>query len=280
MEGYISVDLVRKKMLQRNYSPRTIVVYLAAIEGFVKYCLRNHLNAEKDIQAYLLHLVAQGYSTSYQNQVINAVKFYWEKILEFEPSRIEIDRPMKEKKLPEVLSQEEVRRILAQCKNPKQLLALKLIYACGLRVSEVVNLQIKDIESTHLLIRIRQGKGKKDRLVPLPESLLEEMRTYYKVFRPNQYLLEGQSSTAQFPVAYSSRSVQAVVKRCAKKAGIWRVVTPHTLRHSYATHLYEHGVNLRSIQMLLGHNSSKTTEIYTHVSRVHLQHLPSPIDFL
>ncbi len=280
MDSFISLEIVERKMIQKNYAPRTREVYQNALRAYFRYCKERGLSAEQHIEPFIVDLAQKGYSVSYQNQVINAVKFYWEKILEFEPSRIEIDRPMKEKKLPEVLSRTEVKALLDQCRNPKQKLILKTIYACGLRVSEVIRLEIKDIEGSRNLIRIRQSKGKKDRLVPLPKILLEEMRAYYKLYRPRHYLFEGQGSKADAPKHYSSKSVQLVVKRCALRAGILRKVSPHTLRHSYATHLYEHGVNLRSIQNLLGHQSSKTTEVYTHVSTVHLCHTPSPLEFL
>src|SRR5690606_30233702 len=178
-------------------------------------------------------------SISYQNQVFNAVKFYWENVLGKERKYIEVDRPMKEHKLPEVLSLEEVQSIFSVCKNVKHLMILKTIYACGLRISEVLNLQLKDINGNRRTIKIRQSKGRKDRIVPLPEELLVELRCYFQKYRPYLYLFEGQSSTKEKPRMYSAKSIQMVLKKCCNNVKIRRKITPHTLRHSYATHLYE-----------------------------------------
>lgn len=274
---YIAIERV---MLQRNYAKSTMETYIGCLRQYAKFCANNDLNPKEDIQAFLLFLIKNKYSISYQNQVINAVKFYWENILKKPKQYIEIDRPMSERKLPEVLSLEEVFNIFKVCKNLKHLMILKTIYACGLRISELISLEMKDINSNRKTIRIRQSKGKKDRLVPIPEELIEELRIYYIKYRPSKYLFEGQFSTKENPEPYSSKSIQNVLKNCCKLAKIRRKITPHTLRHSYATHLYEHGVNLRSIQVLLGHGSSKTTEIYTHVSNMHIEKTPSPLQFL
>lgn len=267
-------------MRQKNYSQRTIAVYLGCLRQYASYCKHHQLNPKEDIQTYLLHLIGKNYSVSYQNQVINAIKFYWEHILKKEKEYIQIERPFKEFKLPEVLSLEEVQSIFEVCRNLKHLMILKTIYACGLRISEVLALEIKDINSARRTIKVRQSKGKKDRLVPIPEELLIELRAYYQKYKPHKYLFEGQNSTVLKALPYSASSVQSFLRRYVKEAKIERQITPHTLRHSYATHLYEHGVNLRSIQVLLGHNSTKTTEIYTHVSNTHLENIPSPLNFL
>lgn len=271
---------IEQKMLQRNYAKRTIDVYLGSLKQYAAFCRLKQLNPKEDIQPFLLYLIEMNYSISYQNQVINAVKFYWEHVLGKERQYINIDRPMKEYKLPEVLGLLEVNKIFSVCKNIKHLMILKTIYACGLRISEVLALEIIDINSTRNTLKIRQSKGKKDRIVPMPQELLEELRQYYIKYKPHKYLFEGQFSKKENPEPYSAKSIQNVLKRCCLKAGIKRKITPHTLRHSYATHLYEHGVNLRSIQVLLGHNSSKTTEIYTHVSNIHIENTPSPLSFL
>lgn len=271
---------IEQKMRQRNYAQRTIEVYLSSLKQFAAYCRLHGLNPKEDIQPFLLYLIEMKYSVSYQNQVINAVKFYWEQVLGKERQYIQIDRPMKEHKLPEVLGLLEVNAIFSVCKNIKHLMILKTIYACGLRISEVLALEITDINSSRNTIKIRQSKGRKDRIVPIPEELLAELRQYYIKYKPCKYLFEGQFSTHEKPEPYSAKSIQNVLKKCCKQAGIKRKITPHTLRHSYATHLYEHGVNLRSIQVLLGHNSSKTTEIYTHVSNMHIENTPSPLSFL
>jgi site-specific recombinase XerD len=271
---------IEQKMIRRNYSSSTISTYLGILKKYASFCKKNNLNPKEDVHPFLQHIVNQGYSTSYQNQAINAVKYYWENILNKERSFIQIDRPIRERKLPEVLSLNEIDRIFKACSNFKHLMILKTIYACGLRVSEIIDLEFKNINGERLTIKIVNAKGKKDRIVPIPIELIEELRSYYKVYKPHKYLFEGQGSTKSNPKKYSPNSIRAIIKRMRKKAGIRRNVTPHTLRHSYATHLYEYGINLRSIQVLLGHESSKTTEIYTRVSNIHISNTPSPLNFL
>ena len=278
--NYQLLETVKKKMLLRNYATNSIEVYLGCLNQYFKYCTAHELDNTSDIREFILYLIKKKYSISYQNQCINAVKFYWEQILGKERKYIDIERPMAEYKLPEVLSLEEVQAIFNVCNNRKHLMILKTIYACGLRISEVLALEIKDINGDRKTIRIKQSKGKKDRIVPIPDDLLIELRTYYKEYRPYKYLFEGQYSKEESPEPYSQKSVQNILKKCCQRVKIFRKITPHTLRHSYATHLYEHGVNLRSIQVLLGHNSSKTTEIYTHVSNIHIEKTPSPLQFL
>lgn len=188
----------------------------------------------------------------------------------------EIERPRKEIHLPNVLSKEEVKSILDAPVNLKHRAMLSLIYACGLRRSELINLKPADVESTRGLLVIRQSKGNKDRVVPVSVKVVEMLREYYKAYRPKEWLFEGQIRGEQ----YSSTSLQEVLKKSVLKAGIRKPVTLHWLRHSYATHLLESGTDLRYIQELLGHKSSRTTEIYTHVSQKSIQHIRSPFDDL
>lgn len=178
--------------------------------------------------------------------------------------------------MPNVLSKQEVKLILDVPKNIKHRTMLSLIYACGLRRSELINLKISNIDSKRNIISIIQSKGKKDRIIPLPKSILLMLREYYKAYKPKYWLFEGQKVDSQ----YSPQSLQAVLKQAIARANIKKPVTLHWLRHSYATHLLENGVDLRYIQELLGHSSSKTTEIYTHVSRKSLQAIKSPFDDL
>ncbi|MEZ4916911.1 MAG: tyrosine-type recombinase/integrase [Chitinophagales bacterium] len=276
MKVVTAYEFIEQKMLQRNYAQRTIDVYIGCLRQFAAYCRLHQLNPKEDIQPFLLYLIEKNYSVSYQNQMINAVKFYWEQVLGKEKQYVQIDRPMKEHKLPEVLGLEEVQAIFNVCKNVKHLMILKTIYACGLRISEVLALELKDINSHRKTVKIRQSKGKKDRIVPIHSELLDELRQYYAKYKPFKYLFEGQYSTQESPTPYSAKSIQNVLKKCCQLTKIKRKITPHTLRHS----LYEHGVNLRSIQVLLGHNSSKTTEVYTHVSTLHIENTPSPLSFL
>ncbi|MEZ4929292.1 MAG: tyrosine-type recombinase/integrase, partial [Chitinophagales bacterium] len=205
-------QFVEQKMLQRNYAKRTIDVYIGCLKQYAAYCRLHQLNPKEDIQPFLLYLIEQNYSVSYQNQIINAVKFYWEQVLGKEKQYVQIDRPMKEYKLPEVLGLEEVQAIFNVCKNVKHLMILKTIYACGLRISEVLALEMKDINSNRKTIKIRQSKGKKDRLVPLPIELLEELSNYFAMYKPNKYLFEGQFSTKSNPTPYSAKSVQNIIK--------------------------------------------------------------------
>ncbi|MCH7415759.1 tyrosine-type recombinase/integrase [Belliella sp. R4-6] len=182
----------------------------------------------------------------------------------------------KEKVLPNVLSKEDVKKILESISNVKHLAMLSLIYACGLRRSELLNIQLSHIDSKRNLLIIKQSKGKKDRVVPLSTKLIELMRSYFKAYRPSTFLFEGE----KVGTPYSGSSLQQVLKKALANAGIKRPVTLHWLRHSYATHLLESGTDLRYIQELLGHSSSKTTEIYTHVSQKKISEIRSPFDDL
>lgn len=274
------ITAITEKMLRRNYSKRTIEIYTSFLKQYFSFCEQHRFNDAKDAENYIHHLIRRGLSISAQNQAINAIKFYWEHILGKEKKYIDIDRPMKERKLPEVLSLEEVECLINSCYNLKHKMIITTIYACGLRTGELIHLEMKDINSARKTIKVRMGKGKKDRIVPIPEDLLNSLRKYYKKYRPYKYLFEGQGSQRNKPIPYSASSIQSLLKKQLKVVGIKRKVTPHTLRHSYATHLYEHGIGIRSIQVLLGHNSSKTTEVYTHVSNTHISQTPSPLSFI
>ena len=269
-----------KELARKGYSQNTIRTYNAMIGKFFNYysgCI-NTLKRE-EVMAYLQALSDQGYSDSFQNQAINAIKFLLEKIMKRDRQVYYIDRPKKAHHLPVVLSKEEIAKLLGTLSNNKHYAMIALIYSCGLRISELLNLKIGDIDSDRMIIRIDESEGRKDRNVTLSEKMLKVLREYYKMYKPKFYLFEGQcSATDETPPKYSSQSVQKILKRALKSAGILKNATPHTLRHSYATHLYEAGVDLRSIQVLLGHSSSKTTEIYTHVSTLHLKNIKSPLD--
>ena len=222
------------------------------------------------------YILKNRYSQCYQNQVVNAIKLFYRKI---QQRKLEIDlieRPRTEKKLPNVLSKEEVKSILEALDNIKHKTMLCLIYACGLRRSELIQLKINDIDSKRGVLIIRQSKGKKDRIVPLSERIIVLLREYYQIYKPEIYLFEGQ----QVGFSYSEKSLESVMKKAKQVAKINKPVTLHWLRHSYATHLLECGTDLRYIQELMGHKSSRTTEIYTHVSTKSLEHIRSPFDDL
>ncbi len=229
-----------------------------------------------DFKRYIYHLVSKRkVSTSFQNQAINAIKFYYEKVLGRKKIFVQIDRPRKELRLPKVLSKEEVKLIISCIHNIKHKAIISLIYSAGLRLSEVINLKIEDIHSSQGLIFVRGGKGKKDRTTLLAKSLLPLMRQYYLEYRPKVYLFEG-----SFGEMYSGSSIQKVFKRALLRSKIKKTATIHTLRHSFATHLLENGTSLRYIQEFLGHSSSKTTEIYTHIRTEGIDKIKSPFDDL
>lgn len=276
------LEQTQKKLKQKNYAESTQKTYLHFISDYLAFCQERNLEIEENASTYIIYLIDHNYAISTQNQAINAIKFYLEHMLGFERTYIEIDRPFKPKHLPTVLSIEEVKAIINNTPNLKHNCILSTIYGCGLRISEALNLTLKDIDSSRKCIVIRNAKGKKDRCVPLPEELLLLLRSYYKAYRPQHFLFEGKSTAKKenTPPAYTTSSIRAILRKAVAKSGIIKTVTPHTLRHSYATHLYEYGVSLRSIQVLLGHNSSKTTEIYTHVSNTHITNTPSPLSFL
>ena len=262
----------------RRYSPNTIKSYLEALRVFFRYYIDRDMNSidnEDIIRFNNEYIIEKNLSSSYQNQMVNAIKLFYRTV---ENRTLEIEkvhRPKREKTLPNVLSKEEVKGILEVLGNIKHSSMLSLVYACGLRCGELLHMKPADIQSLRGLVIIRQGKGKKDRVVPLSQKLLEQLRTYYKAYSPKEWLFEGQTGGM-----YSEKSIQNVLKQAVKKAGIKKPVTLHWLRHSYATHLLEAGTDLRYIQELLGHKSSKTTEIYTHVSTNSIQQIKSPFDDL
>lgn len=263
----------------RRYAANTIKTYVEALTAFLRYY--NHKKIEEITNEDVInfntnYILKNGYSASYQNQIVNAIKLFYIKI---EHKILDLDlihRPKRERKLPNVLSKEEIKAILDAPTNVKHKAMLSLIYACGLRRSELLNLTPNDVDSKRKLLIIRQSKGKKDRITPISEKLIDLLREYYKSYKPSTWLFEGQFKGNK----YSERSLEEVLKKSIKLAAIKKPVTLHWLRHSYATHLLEGGTDLRYIQELLGHNSSRTTEIYTHVSTKNLQQIISPFDTL
>ncbi len=278
-EGIASIETFKRYLLSKRYSPNTINTYSDALKSFLTFCNTKAIKdiSNDDVITYNNdYLLKNKFSSSYQNQIVNAIKLFFKIVKE---SSIEIDqihRPKREKTLPNVLSKEEVRRILEAPTNLKHKTMLSLIYSCGLRCGELLALQPHHIDSKRNIVLLKNSKGKKDRIVPLSLKILELLRIYYKVYKPQTYLFEGQHPGTP----YSDKSLQSVLKQALQKAGIKKPVTLHWLRHSYATHLLESGTDLRYIQELLGHNSSKTTEIYTHVSTKSIQHIKSPFDDL
>jgi len=230
--------------------------------------------SDTEIRNYMLFLVEKKkLSASTQNQSINAIKFFYEKVLLQDRKVYYLERPMKEKRLPEVLSQEDVLAIFDALDNVKHRAMLMLIYSAGLRRSELLNLRIGDVDFHRRLIFIRAAKGHKDRQSVLAQNLIPVMQRYLEKYTPGFWVFEGLSGER-----YSATSLQSVLKRAARKAGVKKAVRLHMLRHSFATHLLEAGTSTRYIQVLLGHESPKTTEIYAHVSRFALNNIQSPLD--
>jgi site-specific recombinase XerD len=214
-------------------------------------------------------------SYGYQNQIINAIKFYYEKVLGRKKEYYNLPRAKRPQKLPTVFSEDEIITLLEQVDNIKHKSILFLIYSAGLRISEAVKMKIADIDSKRNLIHVKGAKGKKDRTTLLSKKLLEMLRDYYKIYKPKEYLFEGETGKQ-----YSVSTIQKVFKIALEKSGVKKEATLHTLRHSFATHLLERGTDLRYIQELLGHNSSKTTEIYTHITKKGMDKIVSPLDNL
>lgn len=279
IEKDVKIEEFRRWLKSKRYSDNTIKTYCEALKTFLYYFKEKTI--EKIVNQDIIdfnndYILKNKLSSSYQNQVVNAIKLFF-KIIEGQQINVElIHRPKREKTLPNVLSKEEVKLILNAHSNIKHKTMLSLIYSCGLRRNELLQLKFSDIDSKRNIVTIKQGKGKKDRIVPLSPKILDLLREYYKLFKPKEWLFEGQNNHEP----YDARSLSNVLKQALLKTGIKKPVSLHWLRHSYATHLLESGTDLRYIQELLGHNSSKTTEIYTHVSTKNIQQIKSPFDDL
>lgn len=257
----------RQHLVLQNYSPKTRKAYFGHVRRLIEY--KTPLSKE-NTKLYLIYLLEdKKVSGTYLNQVISAVKA-------FDPNLIEYiqKRPKAEKRLPNILSKEQVRSLIDQIANIKHKAIITLIYSSGLRVGEVVRLKPKDIDSENMLIRVTQGKGRKDRYTILSKKALLLLREYYKTYKPTEWLFPGANPNRFL----TERSVQKVFDRAVAKAGIKQPATVHWMRHSFATHLLEQGADLRYIQELLGHSSPNTTQIYTHVSNVMLSSIRSPFD--
>ena len=267
-----------EKLKELRYSVNTLNVYTDLFEEFINYYPDKAAPeiTEEEIIAFLRYLVNdRKISTSYQNQSINAIKFYYERVLGGKRKIYLIERPRKENYLPEVLSEEEVAAILKAITNLKHKALIMTIYSGGLRISELINLKIKDIDSHRMQIRIQQSKGKKDRYTLLSKKTLITLRLYFKEYKPKVWLFEGEGGGQ-----YADSSIYKIFKTALSNTKINKKVSIHSLRHSFATHLLENGTDLRYIQSLLGHSSSKTTEIYTHITTKGFDQIKNPLDKL
>ena len=272
------IQKFRQWMRQRRYADQTIRTYTSLLEVFLCSFPNKHVDniTINDIEEFnYYHVIGKGFSASYQNQMINAIKLFYLKMLGIKMEFKELERPMKSRHLPAVLSKEEVSDLILSVRNIKHKAILSVIYSAGLRRSELANLRIMDIDSKRMLIQIKQSKGAKDRVVGLSKKVLTLLREYYLLYKPQYYLFEGQEKGK-----YSGTSINLIFQRAKKNAGIKTNGGVHMLRHSYATHLHESGYDIRIIQELLGHRSSKTTEIYTHISTKSIKKVVSPFDDL
>ena len=275
----VECERLKDWMKSRRYSSSTVDTYADALKIFLTYYKDKAIKdiSNDDIIAFNnKHILANNFSASYQNQVVNALKLYFKELQNTILNVELIHRPKKPKLLPNVLSKEEVKLILNAHSNIKHKAMLSLIYSCGLRCSELLNLKPEHIDSKRNLVIIKQAKGRKDRIAPLSSKIVEMLREYFVAYKPSVYLFEGQTKGQP----YDARSLQLVLKQSLIKTNIKKPVSLHWLRHSFATHLLENGTDLRYIQEILGHSSSKTTEIYTHVSNKNIQQIVSPFDYL
>ena len=264
----------KKWLEQKRLSYNTIHTYVEVTAFFLRYVqLKNLPISVRLIEQFNYDFIVKPNKfISYQNQCISGIKKYLE-YTGFVLTTLNIERPKKAKKLPEILSSHEVKTMLDSILNLKHKTLLWLVYSAGLRIGEALSIRITDIDSKRMVIHIKSAKGKKGRYTLLSKNFLDLLRLYYKAYKPKDLLFEGQDGTL-----YSRSSAQSILKTAAKKANIKKLITLHTLRHSFATHLLENGTDIRYIQTLLGHSSPKTTMIYTHVSETSIRNIKNPFD--
>jgi site-specific recombinase XerD len=267
---------LKEELVLRRYSGRTLKAYEHHARMFLRHIDRPVTQCRAEhVRAYLLHRADEDeVSTSYHSQAVSALRFFFTHIL-YNPDAVRvIPRPKRGRRLPTVLGRNDARRILGALENPKHRALLMLMYSAGLRVGEVVRIRIEDLDADRKLIRVRGGKGRKDRYTLLSDRALDAVREYIAEYGPTTWLFPGERPSR--PIA--SRTAQKIVENARERAGVKIHTSAHTLRHSFATHLLEAGTDLRYIQELLGHASPKTTQIYTHVSRRDLVRIQSPLD--
>jgi len=277
-EGEKALNELLKTLTLKRYSSSTIQTYMGMFKVFLSYFKERELAqiSKEEIEGFLYAMIqTHQISESVQNQLINAIKSYYEHVLQLPREYYEIERPKKALSLPGILSQEEVMKLVNNPKNLKHKAILWTIYSAGLRRSELIRLRIVDIHSKEGYIFVKDGKGKKDRKTVLSIHLLHLLREYYKKYKPSYWLFEGQGGGK-----YSETSVRNVFRDAVEESQSNPWATVHTLRHSFATHLVQQGVNLRKIQMMLGHESPKTTEIYTKTIEINNKNIESPLDYL
>jgi len=277
--GEVDIEKYRRWMEANRYPDSTIQTYTSMMAKFLRFISPKEASdctSDDLIRIINEYILPNSLSYSFQNQMISSVKKFYGNIYKTVIDPGKLDRPRSRHRLPNVLSKEDVKKILTSLANEKHRVMLSLIYACGLRRSELLELIPSDIERGRMLLRIRQSKGFKDRIVPLSEKTIGMLNIYIEHYKPIRYLFEGQWPGEM----YSTSSLEKVLKNACKRAGLSKEVSLHWLRHSYATHLLESGTDITFIQELLGHKSSRTTEIYLHITTKSLQKIRSPFDDL
>jgi len=268
---------LEERLRLQRYSRSTIKTYKSFFRLLLAFYPDRHPETleKEEIMQFLLHSIEErNWGESSQNQAVNAIKYYYEKVLGQERTFYEL-RPRKSKKLPGVFSEREVVALFRSVQNLKHRSILMLIYSAGLRTGESVRIRKADVNLDRKTVFVKAGKGKKDRYTVLSDKMSTLLREYLTVYHPAYWLFEGRDGGS-----YSTRSIQKLFRRAVDKSGVNPYSTVHTLRHSFATHLLERGMDLRYIQTLLGHSSSETTEIYTHITRAAREKLNSPLDYL
>ncbi len=266
------------ELVLRGYARQTRSLYSAHVRRF--YAGRtsaDQVATDEEVRAWMLGMLRSGLSHSYANQVLSSLRFLHRYVLNVPAPVADIPRPKREKTLPKILSEPEVRRFLEELGSPKHRAIAFVLYSAGLRVGEVARLRVEDIDSQRAQIHVRLGKGGKDRYAILSPVVLGVLREYVRLERPEHWLFPGGKRRDKH---ITTRTIQKQVSRAGRKAGIRKRVTPHMRRHSFATHLLEGGTDLKSIQELLGHRKISTTVIYTHVAQPKLRKITSPIDRL
>ena len=277
---------LRKRMLEelqrRNYSPTTIRAYLHAVETFARHFGKSPDKLDQEhLRQYQLHLLHdRKFTVGTIVSTIAALRFFFVRVLRRPYREIDLVYPKRPERLPTVLSQEEVGQLIASASNLLDYAMLTTLYATGVRRTELIRLKTEDIDSQRMIVHVRQGKGNRDRDVPLTPKLLETLREYWRWMKPKTYLFPGMVDGWRADKPLTPKCVWTAVRDAAKRAGIKKRVSPHTLRHSWATHLLENGTDIRTIQLLLGHVELEATTVYLHLSRRHLQAVVNPLETL
>ena len=257
---------LKLEMDYRGFSEKTKKAYMHHIQDFLANTTKPQL--EVDVKEYIASMLKKGYSRVTVNLALSAIKFYFSEV---KKQPISVKRPILEKKLPTVLSRKEISLILSNIHNPKHQLLIKVLYGMGLRVSEIVNLKVADVDFDRDLVKVT-GKGNKERYVMLPENIKQDLESYIRLTGNPKYVFAGRNGK------YTIKSVQKVFQAALRKTGIKKKASCHTLRHTFATHLLEDGVDIRYIQELLGHKQLQTTQVYTHVANKDIKNIKSPLD--